>query len=283
MDLQMTVSLFALLAVAVLYAAFDLFNKRNVPDVFAYLSVIVGVIITFAFNQADLLYSLAIALTVGVIGYVIYRMGLWGAGDYFELVAISLIFPIQPLPILANVAQLDLPFILSVFIATGVAAIWIVPIFYLVLVKKSWRKMPDEKHVIYGVSLFLLYMILLFFVYYFYGSTLGRVALIMVVAVPSAITLVFEEEITSRMVENIYPRQLDEGDIIAFNMMSISEIKRFSKYKGFGRLATKKLIARMRNSREKLPVYRNAAPLAVFILIGIIISLLFGNVVLFLV
>ncbi len=283
MDLQMTVSLFALLAVAVLYAAFDLFNKRNVPDVFAYLSVIVGVIITFAFNQADLLYSLAIALTVGVIGYVIYRMGLWGAGDYFELVAISLIFPIQPLPILANVAQLDLPFILSVFIATGVAAIWIVPIFYLVLVKKSWRKMPDEKHVVYGVSLFLLYMILLFFVYYFYGSTLGRVALIMVVAVPSAITLVFEEEITSRMVENIYPRQLDEGDIIAFNMMSISEIKRFSKYKGFGRLATKKLIARMRNSREKLPVYRNAAPLAVFILIGIIISLLFGNVVLFLV
>jgi hypothetical protein len=283
MDLQMTVSLFALLAVAVLYAAFDLFNKRNVPDVFAYLSVIVGVIITFAFNQADLLYSLAIALTVGVIGYVIYRMGLWGAGDYFELVAISLIFPIQPLPILANVAQLDLPFILSVFIATGVAAIWIVPIFYLVFVKKSWRKMPDEKHVIYGVSLFLLYMILLFFVYYFYGSTLGRVALIMVVAVPSAITLVFEEEITSRMVENIYPRQLDEGDIIAFNMMSISEIKRFSKYKGFGRLATKKLIARMRNSREKLPVYRNAAPLAVFILIGIIISLLFGNVVLFLV
>ena len=129
----------------------------------------------------------------------------------------------------------------------------------------------------------MLYVALFMFIYYFYGFSIDRIALIMLVAIPSAVTLVFEEEITSRMVSKIYPRQLDEGDIIAFNMLSVREIRYFSKYKGFGRLATKKLIDNMRNVKAKLPVYRNAAPLAVFILIGMILSLLLGNIVLFIV
>ncbi len=283
MDLQTTVSLLSLFAIALLYAAFDLFNKRNVPDVFAYASVVVGLVITLAFNRGELAFSLFVALLVWVIGYVIYRMGLWGAGDYFELVAISLIFPVQPTPVFASLAQLGLPFILSVFVATGVAAIWIVPVYYLFFVKKTWSKLPDAKHIAYGASLFLLYLILLLVVYYFYGSNFARMALVLIVAVPSAFTLLFEEEITTRMVEKIHPRQLDEGDIIAFNMMTPSQMRYFSKYEGFGRLATKQLIARMRNAKETLPVYRNAAPLAVFILIGVVISIFFGNVVLFMV
>lgn len=283
MDLQFTISILSLLAIALLYSAFDLFNKRNVPDVFAYASIGVGLVITFAFNQSDLAFSLLVALTVGGIGYVVYRMGLWGAGDYFELVAISLIFPVQPAPVLASIEQLGLPFILSVFVATGFAAIWIVPIYYLLFTKKRWENTPDAKHVVYGISLFILYLMLLFFVYYFYGFSIGRLALIMVVAVPSALTLIFEEEITSRMVERIYPRELDEGDIIAFNMMNRKEMRYFAKYAGFGRLATRGLIYRIRNARMTLPVYKNAAPLAIFILIGIIISLFFGNVVLFMI
>ena len=85
------------------------------------------------------------------------------------------------------------------------------------------------------------------------------------------------------MVARVYTRQLEDGDIIAFNMMSASEKKYFSKYRGFERLATAELIGRLRNARRKLPVYKNAAPLAVFILIGVVASLLFGNIVLFLI
>ncbi|MDE1874108.1 MAG: hypothetical protein KGI04_03240 [Candidatus Micrarchaeota archaeon] len=283
MDIGFTASMLSLIAIAVLYAAFDLFNKRNVPDVFAYASVLVGLAVTLLFYQNELLLSLTVALIVGSLGYVVYRMGLWGAGDYFELVAISLVFPVQPAPMFSAAVQLGLPFILSVFVATGFAAIWVVPIYYLLFVKKMWSRVPDLKHVAYGASLFTLYMVLLFFVYYFYGFGAGRVALILLVAIPSSLTLVFEEEITTRMVERIYPRRLDEGDIIAFNMMSASERRYFSKYSGFGRLATKQLIARIRNAKITLPVYRNAAPLAVFILIGVVVSLFFGNVVLFIV
>ena len=94
----------------------------------------------------------------------------------------------------------------------------------------------------------------------------------------------FSGEITSRMVQVVYPHQLDEGDIIAFNMMTNKEKKHFSsKYSGFGRLATKSLINKMRKEKAKLPVYRDAAPLAVFIAIGAAISLLFGNIILYII
>ena len=83
------------------------------------------------------------------------------------------------------------------------------------------------------------------------------------------------------MVEDIFPRELDEGDIIAFNMMSKRDLNYFtSKYKGFERLATRGEIKMLKSENRKLPVYRNAAPLAVFIGAGIIFSLLFGNIIL---
>ena len=283
MDIGFIVPVISLVAIAVIYAAFDLFNNRNVPDAFAYASVLAGLAITLAFHQADMLLSLTVAAVVGSLGYLVYRMGLWGAGDYFELMAISLIMPVQPAPIFASVAQLGLPFILSVFVATGFAAIWIVPVYYLVLTRRPWQMKPDITHIGYGISLLLLYAMLSLFVYYFYGFGLYRVMLIALVAIPSALTLVFEDEITARMVKRIRPKALDEGDIIALNMMTSAERRYFFRYPGFGRLATKALIARMRNSKRSLPVYRNAAPLAVFILIGVVISLLFGNVVLFIV
>lgn len=281
--MQIALPLLSLAAISILYAAFDLFNKRNVPDVFAYASVVVGLAVTFLYNYSLLTYSFLIAFVVGAVGYVVYRLGLWGAGDYFELVAISLIIPAQPAPIFGNVAQLGLPFILSVFVATGFAAVWIVPVYYLLFVNRKWSRKPDMKRVLYGVSLLLLYAILFLFIYFFYGFGYEKLFLLLLVAIPSSITLVFEEEITTRMVERIYPKMLDEGDIIAFNMMSRAERRYFSRYSGFGRLATRGLIAKIRNARTRLPVYRNAAPLAVFILIGIVISLLFGNVVLFIV
>jgi len=275
----------SLIAIVLIYAAFDLLNKRNVPDVFAYASVVLGIAVTFLYNSNILPVSFGIAAAVAIIGYIVYRAGLWGAGDYFELVAISLIFPIQPYAWLSNVTQLGLPFVLSVFVATGFAAVWTVPIYYLFFTKRQRTEIrPDVKHIGYGVALLILYMMLLIGVFFQYSFGMGRFILILLISIPSFVTLVFSEEITSRMVQRIYPNQLDEGDIIAFNMMSRGEKKYFSsKYSGFGRLATKYLITKMKKERAKLPVYRDAAPLAVFIAIGAAISLLFGNIILFII
>lgn len=283
MPLTTLIPMFSLLAITLLYASFDIFNKRNVPDVFAYASVVVGLLITFVYNQAYLGYSLLLAIVLGVLGYIVYRVGYWGAGDSLELVSISLIVPVQPMPFFGGVFQLGLPFVISVFIATGVIATLVMPIYYLIFAKKKGGIVPDARHTIYGVSIFLLYMMLLLFLSYVTAFSIIRTLLILLVAVPSALTLAFEEQIASRMAERVYPSSLEEGDIIALRMMSSAEKKYFLRYAGFGRLATKTLIARMRSARKKLPVYKNAAPLAAFILAGVIIALLFGDIVLFII
>ncbi len=96
--LAFSISLLALAAVTIIYAAFDVFNDRNVPDAFAYASVVFGLAVTVLFNSGILAFSLALALLVGALGYLVYKTGFWGAGDIFELVAVSLLLPIATPP-----------------------------------------------------------------------------------------------------------------------------------------------------------------------------------------
>ncbi len=279
--LQSIIPITTLLAIVILYATFDLFNKRNVPDLFAYASIVAGLVITVVYNSDTLALSLGIAAAVGIISYAVYRLGLWGAGDGFELVAVSLIFPLQPMPLFGYVPQFGLPFVLSVFVMTGLVATLAVPFYYLLFTKRTVvREKTGLKHMFFGILLLSLYAFLFIFTFFFDHLTLGSMLLMILIAVPSSITLMFEEKITARMVTDTSPKELEEGDIIAFNMMSEKEMHYFTKkYPKFGRLATKKAIRELRNEKHTLPVYKNAAPLAVFIGAGVVFSLLFGNII----
>jgi hypothetical protein len=283
--LAFSISLLALAIVTIIYAAFDVFNDRNVPNSFAYASVVLGLAVTVAFNSGILVFGIALALLVGALGYLVYRMGFWGAGDVFELVAVTLLLPLQNIPLLpyfAQVGQLGLPFVLSVFIATGFAAVWFVPIWYLLLDRhEEVRSKVSGKRILLGAALLAMYAALLFVIYALYGISPLKVAILVAIAVPSALTMIFEEKITARMIRLIPPRELEEGDMIATNILSANESALLSKrYGSFGRLVTKKFIEEVKGAKEKLPVYRNAVPLAVFILAGVAISLLFGNLIL---
>ena len=78
-------------------------------------------------------------------------------------------------------------------------------------------------------------------------------------------------------------KDFEDGDIIAFNLMKKKDISAYKKaIRGFDRLITNRIIDRMRakHIRAKFPVYRQAMPLALPILLGAIISLLVGNVLL---
>lgn len=284
-QLILSISVLALAAITVLYAAFDVFNRRNVPNAFAYASVLLGLAVTVLLYPGNLLFSLAVALFVGAAGYLVYRAGFSGAGDFFELVAVSLLLPVQQAPLLVQANQLGLPFVLSVFIATGFAAIWIVPAYYLAANRHGGAKQRVRKRrIALGAATLALYAVLMSVISYSYGFSLLKLAILLAIAVPSAVTLVFEDRITAGMVRLVPPRELEEGDMLALNMMSGKEAARLSKkYEGFGRLVTRKFLNEAKGSKELLPVYRNAAPLAVFILIGVAASLLFGNLILLMV
>ncbi|MGC8587233.1 MAG: prepilin peptidase [Candidatus Micrarchaeia archaeon] len=275
-----------LLSIASLYAIYDVYNKRNVPEVFVYSCFAIGIALTLTLAPSVAVLSILIAVAILAIGYLLYKAGQLGLGDSFEFATISLILPIQQSALLSSNNQFGMPFIVSVFIATGIATLISVPIYYLLFAGNA-SGYKDSKinaaSIIKGLALLLAYITLFFFITFFFGFRVVSLVLILVLAIPSAILGIYEQRINLRMINFVYPSMLDEGDIIATNLMSDSDINYFKRISSnFGKLATKNLIAKIKNSRKKLPVYKAAVPLALFILIGTIISILFGDVLLFL-
>jgi hypothetical protein len=285
--LAIIVNIALLLAIAIAYAAFDVFNKRNVPNIFVYAALALGVAVTLLNGVYTAEISLAIALVVGAAGYAIYRIGYWGAGDFFELVTISLILPIQQTPLLLSVNQYGMPFLLSVFIAAGVSAVWIVPLYYLSAgrnaVKVKSKGLATEKKIL-SIVMLAMYLLLFFVISSFFRLSATGAVILAAFAIPSVVMPMYESRITQSMAKPVSAKELEEGDMLALNLMDekdISYFKRRSKH--FGRLVTNEFLNDLRNSDRKLQVYRNAAPFALFILIGTVISLLLGNLMLLIV
>ena len=266
-----------LLAFAALYAYFDIFNKRSIPNSFAYLSIVVGLIFTLFYPFKTLELSLLIAVFVVAIGYVLYKAGFLGLGDGLELAFVSLMLPIQPTPLL-NIPQLGLPFVLSVFISSGIVAIIALPIYYMLNSKLELKK----ESILRASVVFISYLLLLMLVYLLLGHiALVPTVFIIIIAFFSALIFLFEASLNERMITWVYPNKLGEDDIIAINLMSKKDIMFFkSRYPSFGRLADKKEIAALKNIKKKIPVYTNAIPFSAFILAGIILSLFIGDPIL---
>ncbi len=274
-----------LVLISLIYALYDIFNKRNVPDLFVYASLAVGLLSTIAYWSYLSLYSIGIAVVIGAIGYIFYKGGQLGAGDGFELVTISLLLPIQPTPFLASIAQFGMPFILSVLVATGFAAIVIVPIYYLLIDGKNRRKIEkvDAKSMVKGIIILTVYLVLLAMIYLVrYQISLIAIVLILILAVSSMFMALYANEINYRMISFVYPKELERGDMIAVSIMKKSDLAYFTQaYEKFGRVADDQLIAKVKDLNRKLPVYKKAVPFAAFIFIGVVVSLLFGDIFLF--
>lgn len=276
-----------LLAIAVIYALFDVFNKRDVPNIFVYATIVIGAAVALTYDLRTIEFGALIAIGIGWFGYLMYRAGILGAGDVFEFMFVSLIFPIQPVPLLSGLGQIQLPFIFSVLIAAGYAATLFIPIYYLLLGERRHANIDYGVHkhrIIKASALLAAYLVMLALLYVFANLSLVAVVLVLLIAVPSSIMLLYEKEIYLGMVSFIYPSSMTDGDMIAVNLMRPSDISYFRKKDPeFGRLATGSIIRSIKKVRKKLPVYRNSVPFALFVLIGIAISLLFGNLVLYIV
>lgn len=263
-----------LLFFSILYAYFDVFHKRNVPDELVYASLFVGMISTLFYQFSIIFYSFLIAVFVGAVGYLLYKVGLLGLGDGLEMVFISLMFPFQPQPLI-NIPQLNLPFILSVFVAAGFATIISLPIYYFA---KAKRFTTNKNSILKAAIVFLSYLILVMLVYLLFGFRIIATIFILTIASFSALLFLIEGEINKMMVVWVYPDSLEENDIIATNLMNKEELTFFkTRYKKFDRLADRELIEAIKKYRKKIPVYKKAIPFSLFIFIGILIALLIGD------
>lgn len=276
------IELAVLLLISFIYAVYDVFNKRNVPNSFVYFTIILGAVIAYLANSGmQMIVTFVMAIVIGTIGYTIYKAGLLGAGDVLELVFVALVIPQWPDPFFSVTYQWGVPFVISVIIAAGYASLIFIPLYYL-LVKKPPRgaPKPDRRRVFVGIAFFMIYMAFVAVMRYLYNINLVGSVLIFVLALFAGITMIYDQKIYLGMVDFIYPSKLEEGDMIATNLMKKRELAVFQKKANFGRLASEELISEIRDIKVKIPVYRDSVPFSLFIFIGVVVSLLYGNIIL---
>lgn len=268
-----------LIAITAVYAIFDVFNRRSIPNLFVYATVAVAFAITLTYSYTTIIYSIAIAAMVAIPCYMLYKKGFLGGGDFLEFVVVSLILPLQPNPILYPEVQIPIPFIISVLLAAGYIVSIYIPIYYL----GRFSKKPkiDKKRIFSGTLLLLSYAVLIAIMYAIsYIGMIGVTAL-GIIGISSFFIITYESSIYSGMVEMVPPASLEPGDMIATNLMDKKDIEYFARIsKSFDRLVTKKLLSEIKGTKKKLPVYRNSVPFALFIFLGVVVSLLFGNLML---
>ena len=277
------------IVIAFLYMLFDVFNDRNIPEIFAYGTLAYCLVLTVLYlNVGTIATSLAIAGIVGAVGYLIYKAGQIGAGDVIELACLSLILPFQSYTFFTfGLSQSGMPTIIALLIDSGIAAMVFVPLYYLPVAKRLLKKpltsYLDTSGLIKAITIGAVYLAFLLFLAYLHTEIIGLAALALL-AVGSVITLAFQKPITESMVMPLTWKEMTPEDMIAFNLMEKKDIERIKKHiKSFDRLVTKEMLHEMKEKdfSEKIPVYRNALPLALPIFIGAIATILAGNLILF--
>jgi Flp pilus assembly protein protease CpaA len=282
----------SVIIIAAVYMLFDVFNKRNVPSIFAYATLAYGFILTLFYpTEGLILESIAISLIVLGLGYVVYRVGQIGAADIIEFAAISLMLPLQPAPFLQGMpSQFGLPMIISILVSAGIVSLVLVPLYYLPRAKRILKRpllsYVDRYTLFKSVLITCTYLVFIAFMLAVLKIQLIGAAILLIMLVFSTLLIMFEKPITDSMVEYVDYTKFDEGDIIAFNLMTTKDIQAVKrKVRGFNRLITANIIRAMKAKRvkTKLPVYKNAVPLALPIFIGIVISLTIGNLIFFII
>ncbi len=276
----------SLLAVGIIYMLFDIFNNRDIPSSTVYLLLAYSVVLTVLYlNVSIILMSALVAIGVIAFGYIIYRVGLIGFGDITELATLSLIFPFFNKSLLYSITQLNIPFVISLILNAGFVAIILIPIFYLakykIRLKKPILKSVTDRTALKAAVIAAMYSLFLVFLALSFGVFYPGIAVISIFAAFSIIMLLFERAITDSMVEYVGIKKFEEDELIAMNMLSQQEIVRLrKKLKHFGRLITPALIKEMKQKHfnKKLPVYKSPIPFAAMIFVGLVATILFGNI-----
>ena len=249
---------------------FDIFNKRNVPNVLLYAFLAVALVVDVIFYQQDIfLFSVSLAIFFSAISYIFYRFGQLGGADLFIIAAVILLLPIHP-----SFVDLtfNLPYIFSVIVFAGVAfAVYIVAFYGLRLIGSGAQP---------KLTYALLLIPYLLFAFVYVNSMLFSLIYFIFVSILLLATiffLMFREDINLMLAERMSPAELEEEDVLALEMMDEKLVKKH----GLKRLVTKKEMERMKELKIKeVWVYSKLPPFLPFLLLGMVLSLFFAGALL---
>ncbi|VVC01942.1 Uncharacterised protein [uncultured archaeon] len=266
-------------------AYFDIFNKKWVPNylVYGFLACALALNVIY-FEQALFASALLAGIAVFAATYFLYRVGQLGGADVYVLASISLCVPYLPKPLLAMQQAVPYPFILSVLAPTGFAFILHTMARFLPYISKrlAQGKIAFSLAKIAGPA--LLMAAFLFFVYALASLPVALpiqyVAALSFLFASLFFFMLFKDEIKDSMVERIPVSRLQQEDVLALEKMDKSLVKRL----GLAPLISAKTILLLKKAKVRYaPVYTGMPFFLPYLFLGLLFTLLFGDMLYYLV
>ncbi|VVB73617.1 Uncharacterised protein [uncultured archaeon] len=262
-------------------AYYDVFNRKNVPDMLLYAFLGIAVVVNI-FDPSAFLQNLPIAAVMIGSMYFLYRIGQLGGADVLVLAAIYASIPVVSGPLLGTqedtiFSQFQMPSILVVTsIAVLLFAIWIVVRYAPDALRRTFRGEVKFSAMQLGQS-FMLLLSFGAFVYMFSQLptfSVNLIALMEILFVSAIFFTLYKDVIMGSMVK--WTRRPEREDVLAVELLDSRLISRHS----IGRLVDKGQLKRMSKLRRKWPVL-DLPMFLPYVLVALVIYILFGNQLLY--
>jgi len=261
---------------------YDLFNRRNVPTYLTYGMVGLGVLFTLAsFNTSGIMQNFGVAIAIFIVGYLLYRAGQIGGADVLVFVAIALLLPESPQPLLTSLeSPFNFPFVISIFLLSGVLGVFGIFLKYVPrTLYDAFRGEQVKLNLSQVLQSMLLLIVYLIFLYYISGIVpLPQAQLFVFVGVVICSTMLFslKDHISDKyLIHMVGVKDIDEEDVLAIEKMDEKVVKKY----GLDRLLVPEQIAKLKKmgKGKKFPVYTDMPVFMPYVLIALVASLLFGD------
>ena len=260
-------------------AYFDIFNNKNIPERFLQGFIAVAVLISLiAYDPVATPYGLAAGALLYFANWIVYKAGYVGGADGYILAAIAILLPAQPILLLLNPSAYTLTFPFIVHVLTVA--------FFTFMLHMLLRTLPSAYKALrtlgsiqamQWVGAFLIiiaYGVLSFIISASPLLSSSYVIFLAALAAVSVYFVLFRTAINDSMLEWVVPKKVEVEDIIAPEKMDAAEVKKYN----IGRLVDAAEYKRLQQVKGKVPVYKHLLPFVPHILIGLVVSLLFGNI-----
>ncbi len=251
-----------------------------------------ALVVLSTLDQQLIIGAFAGAAVIFAIGYALYRAGQVGGGDVLLFTAIQLLVPVRPaqlgIPLFNLVFDkmaLDqviaygrvlqaIPFFASVFAAASFFALLGSAIFYASKIAKA-RPKPElvPGGITSTASLVFLWWL------YSRGVSVVQTAFFGLVLAAACFLIAFKKQIMNEVVvQNIAIEEVEDEDILVTSKMDEKIVEKYS----LGKVLTKEEVEKLKKVREKegiklFPVAKVLPRLGPYILLGLITSLLLGD------
>lgn len=220
------------------------------------------------------LWALAVAIVIGVVGFVSYKAGQFGGGDVLLLLGLALWLPVSPLVSV----PMFWPFVVSVFLVASFLATVGSGLWYAHTLFKQGR-FPGTKKVWWWLAVAALMAVGVLL-----PASLTVKFLFLAMGFPATFYVLYRSDVLSyAVIQEVSFKELLDEDVLALERMPEKDVEKFGLERVLTASAKSKLKKFMAaRKRTRIPVYKNLPRFGPYLLAGLMLSLLVGDAAWFL-